>query len=81
MLRSLCAQLRNGAPAAAAAAATLRAAGAALHTSAAASARWAGFDLTDDQLEFQHVADTFAREELAPFRWGARGADCGMQLV
>ncbi|PRW32835.1 acyl- dehydrogenase [Chlorella sorokiniana] len=45
----------------------LRATGAALHTSTAAVARFAGFDLTDDQLEFQHVADTFAREELAPF--------------
>ena len=68
MLRVLAAQMRQGLPAAAAAVGALRATGAALHTSAAASARWAGFDLTEDQLEFQHVADTFAREELAPFR-------------
>lgn len=26
------------------------------------------FDLTEDQRQFQHVAETFAREELAPYR-------------
>lgn len=51
------------------------AAGAAEPSPAAAAAATPGtvdFDLTEEQQQFQHVAEEFAREELAPFRWGGR---------
>jgi hypothetical protein len=39
------------------------------HAPQAADEPAADFDLTDDQRQFMHVAETFAREELAPYRW------------
>ena len=54
---------------------------AAARSAAAADAASLGadFDLTEEQQQIQHVAETFAREELAPYRWppGARAQGSG----
>lgn len=56
MLRAAAAAICSAARQLPAAAAGALRGSALLHTSAGLSARWAGFDLTEEQLEFQHVA-------------------------
>lgn len=64
----------HGASAAAVAAAD---GGAPVVAAAPAFYQQADWDLTEDQQQFKHVAEEFAREELAPFRCGGAGEASG----